>query len=796
MWNYRGPIMNQVLKRLGWVLALCAGPAMIWAGVYVDGVDAATIWYGVIVNVIACIAYLVAQLPHELGFPKQFLKFWAFGALLLSLVILPVLAVPILMLIASPVLLPLMVLGTFLSKKIHGLGYAAAPFYVVAFLGGFMAPQLFPASISKSYPPEPPIELADDVLAEKNPTFVDTPDRWQMLPITGRDTPLQIELNKSGAVVALDIAKVKEQHEHAVGQRFSTYDDAARYLQRNGMPWVPSVQMVDQKVKDFSDRAMAAMDLAAQRQLEQLGGGRQAFLEGVLAALLEAGAPEAAAYVAASLLLSGNDPELPDDVATLARKLKERFLDDALASKPVGLYTITEALEAVFQQDRFCQQDIKVILGPEIAFKVAFAVNAALRQNPALAAHYQALLDLQAKITNPPADHHRVLNDYAPGDFASETPPISLFPPSDSKENALFRIAYRGAPDLPQENIMNRFIRAIQSGEADLTPDEDSGWYDYQVYALETLLLPERGQEDERLLLTKEYKERLVEAFRTILTKQRELHVKNVELIPSYGGHFGSRDVIEISPDVTVEPTATYYLRTARALRFVHTAVAAITGEEDFNAIRMDGGESLAEAMRAMAGLLYGLYLQVCDDIGMLPDLLPEELAEYDIDATRETAAEWLAACHEDPVYTGDVRYIVAALTDANQSEVRYWMTTGIRLEAVKAEYAREPKLRMDGKSVEPFETSRPTLRFVPNEFYIPVEEFAEATGPSVPYTREEFRALCDRAGSNEGIIHAVERGRFSGRGLNRATWLLVAGLAVILIAAMWYRQRKERTAV
>ena len=34
---------------------------------------------------------------------------------------------------------------------------------------------------------------------------------------------------------------------------------------------------------------------------------------------------------------------------------------------------------------------------------------------------------------------------------------------------------------------------------------QDSGWYDYQVYALQSMLMPEMGEEHNKLLLTKPY---------------------------------------------------------------------------------------------------------------------------------------------------------------------------------------------------------------------------------------------------------------------------------------------------
>ena len=57
-------------------------------------------------------------------------------------------------------------------------------------------------------------------------------------------------------------------------------------------------------------------------------------------------------------------------------------------------------------------------------------------------------------------------------------------------------------------------------------PSPSSGWYEYQIYALETFLLPEKGEENPKLLLTKAYKKRMLEAFQALMTKRRETHVR------------------------------------------------------------------------------------------------------------------------------------------------------------------------------------------------------------------------------------------------------------------------------
>ena len=64
---------------------------------------------------------------------------------------------------------------------------------------------------------------------------------------------------------------------------------------------------------------------------------------------------------------------------------------------------------------------------------------------------------------------------------------------------------------------MNRFLSELRSGQATLDLCPDSGWYDYQSYALEPLALPERALEAEKLWLQKTYKKHLLDAFRTLV---------------------------------------------------------------------------------------------------------------------------------------------------------------------------------------------------------------------------------------------------------------------------------------
>ncbi len=695
-------------------------------------------------------------------------------------------------LMTIPFGLPLLLLGVALSghRPRPQTGYFTL--YLFVFAIGAVGPWYSPFW-NEPEPEEDP-QVEHDRLADKNPAFLDTPEHWKTIPY-GSGTPNTthtLEINKSAAVISLDLTKIEDIDHLISAERFATYHDTVAFLEARDLPWVPSVQMVDQKVKAFSDAAYAAIDLFTQREADRLGGGRQVFLEGLLQKCLADDAKEAAAFVADALQLSGAEPTLPPEVAELANTMRMNFLADPYASKPIGFYTESEALQRVFRQNRFCQQNLPDLFAPPMADAIASDIARLLNDSTDLALAYDAILALQSRTTNPPGDGFTGLKDYT-----QKTPEqyshIALFPPSGSKENALYRDIY-GTPELPNENIMNRLIRAIQDGNVDLTPDENSGWYDYQVHALETLLVPERGQEGDKLLLSKAYKERLLEAFRTILTKQRELHVGHLYAEQSAESAPIPLEPTIVTPDISLEPTATYYLRSARALRFLENAVTAILGESDYATITLANGAPLTKALPEVAQLLYGLYFKVCDDIGMPLELLPDELTADQIAQARANANTWLEAPGQDKTFAADVRYIVPVMADAGHTEVRYWMTTGIRIEKVKAEYVREPQFRLNGEVLEDRYTQEYNgITLAPREFYLPVEEFAEATGPSTPYTREEFHALCDAAGNREAIIHAVENGGPSNPVSRRFVLFIVAILIAGVLTSSFAKGRKRR---
>src|SRR5262249_52195830 len=146
------------------------------------------------------------------------------------------------------------------------------------------------------------------------------------------------------------------------------------------------------------------------------------------------------------------------------------------------------------------------------------ALAGALAADASLRADYQRAVDFYARLTNPyiclsvadlvgtpgPAGERwaRLCREKQP-----THPAVALFPPSTSRETVLFEKLFpSGFPETA--DLMGELIRRIRSGKIDLQPGPRSGWYDYQVYALETLLLPGKGEEHDHLLLTRTYKKR------------------------------------------------------------------------------------------------------------------------------------------------------------------------------------------------------------------------------------------------------------------------------------------------
>lgn len=644
-------------------------------------------------------------------------------------------------------------------------------------------------------------EPQDDRIEDKHPEY----DPARVVEETF-DHECRFSLNKSATVTKLDIAPLEGADQELAGRIFGTRTAAFEHLDgltddRNRL--IPSMEVVNGTLKPFNDGLYAAIELGAEDGVTvdevEVYPGKRAFLEDLLAGVLalEAAATpaqaahlrNAAADLGAALILGGATPALPADVQTQAEERAASFAAAALISRPVGFYTWRPELERIFRQDRFLQNYQVQHPSPldpysDAEIGKAAAVALALRADGGLLDRYEGYLALYAGLTNPFANlpvtvllpyltglenldnpgalRSRLLADHPPPDLPWACQPhFAVFPSSRSRETTYFDERYCSSGVPSGVNLMDELIDAIRSGRIDLEPDADSGWYDYQTYALETLLLPERGSESQHLLLTAAYKKKLMDTFRSIMTQNRETHVRQLET-GGFAGIAAPPTRSDVYPVFPAEPFPTFYLRTARAYRFLGTYLAAVLGPEFLGHVRREtedgttGAETLDAELRAKAALLYGLHYLTADAVGMAPELLPEETAEFPEADCRAAARTWLAGWRTDADVARDPRVIVPVQMDPATGDVIYWAIPGVRAIKARAEFVEGYEPRDVGPAPG---SSCEVGDFVPMEYYLVVEAFAEVRIPftTPPPTRDEFRAICDAYDTVEEIVAALE---------------------------------------
>ncbi len=620
--------------------------------------------------------------------------------------------------------------------------------------------------------------LVDDKLSDKKPEFdagiVDTrplgsklDDFWQ--------------LNASGAVLGLDIEDISD--EAGFDTLYASYAAAAKSLGQERI--LPSVNMIDGKAKQFDDGLYAALDLwQTENTLEGVRDTRE-----LCTTLLKVESlPDEARWFLEAAIAIGFRPDEGDaPLPALPKPVMEhirRFEMDATQSKPVGFYSWSEELKRCFKFLRFLQQSFK-----KREWTLAQSLANAIQVNEQARQQYARMLSFYAGLTNPFAAP--TLRDVAQHPKKSldeiwklrglpegKTPTVHFLPYSTSRELELFnRLFPAGLPD--GADLMLEFVKAIRSGKVDLKPRANSGWYDYQCFALETFLLPERGTENSKLLLTKKYKQRMLEAFKALVTKRRETHVRQL------GGAAGSAaPPTEVAPRLRVEPNPTFYLRTARAYAFLETFLSDWMKGPGVSPIhgKREGGDrhmALGDELRSMRDFFYGLHLVSCEDIGMKDELMMDEVP-------KRWDCYWLAAHWAEHWYEGgtaiddpgripaerkealwrsdfdlavDTRVAVPMYT--NPGSVRCWGTLGVRPVKLRAWYATPPKIReIDEKGAPKGDWGTISEDLLKESHYILLtDEFGEFTlkGSRV-LNRAEFREICDRGKNKADILAALNR--------------------------------------
>ncbi|MBI5502887.1 MAG: hypothetical protein HY907_21765 [Deltaproteobacteria bacterium] len=614
---------------------------------------------------------------------------------------------------------------------------------------------------------EPPVVLADPVARAYSDDFLETvkeaasasspppaPERPGKLVVTlsgwseERESPYQVTLDTSQQVLGLSVPE-----DVSYGDRAGAVPvPLAPSLAGSGASSAfRSASALAFKAKQFDDGLYAAVELAVDQGAGTFVSRRQ-FLADVAAALQAsasgAGETAALALLRAATELGGHPVDVPAPAVDAAATLTSAFLASALESKPLGFYTWSRELSAIFQRDRLLQR----VLEPG----ASAAMAQALARGADLLARYNAELGLPSRLTNGLArgDLATAAAAAAAGGPSPAEEELALFPPSRAYETDLIKRLYGQSPIPDDFQLADELVRGIADGRIDLTPRTDSGWYDYQTWALEPLVVPERMPEAAHLQLDDSYKKELVKLFKALLALTRETHVKQLE-IPSAGAAAPPPGlVLHLSPRLSQEPLATFYLRRALAYRFVRGVLAGAFGAEGLGAMKRitAGGPinlPLDRELALLESLFYGAYANTMLELGAAPeeqqDLgwgLAESLAVY---------RAWDPAA--DPDVGRDVRMMVPVFFDVERRKTKVWAVLGVDTRPLQVYFAKAPVLESvtdeEGSAVDPTQV---TMDYESAEFTVAYPVMAELYVDRI-LDREEFRALCDRYKTAEEIL-------------------------------------------
>jgi hypothetical protein len=510
------------------------------------------------------------------------------------------------------------------------------------------------------------------------------------------------------------------------------------------------------KAKQFDDGLYAAVEYLCQHGADRFIGKRE-LLQRVAEALKGLADDkemkmkrlnQSRSFIQAAAHLGGQVMAAIKEIQLRAEEIKADFLSDKLKSKPINFYTWTEELTRIFQQDRLLQE-------PLDSEQVSYFTEG-LSRDPSVLKAYQAYLSLVKKLTNPfPPE----FSDLFPIQKIEKEKKYSFFPPSQAPETELVKKLYGNRPIPEGFNLLDELVKKIQEKAVDLTPRADSGWYAHQIYALEPFVNPESMPEAKKLYFGEKYKKELIDLFKASLALTRETHIKQLEIPkPGAAPYDRSIPVIEIYPELSAEPIATYYLRRAKSYRFVREFLESTFSDgtlKDTRRLTALGRVSrpLSEELREMEFLFYGVYQVVAEEIGMDLSAQLLERSKAEREADKKLAREWFGQITEDPDAGADNRMMVPVFYDFVRQKTKVWVVLGYSVKPLSIWFKNEPQAEvLDAKGKK----AQAKLKFQGTQKSLIYPVSAEIYVKTI-MNRDEFRALCDKYKTPSAILNALK---------------------------------------
>ena len=513
-----------------------------------------------------------------------------------------------------------------------------------------------------------------------------------------------------------------------------------------------SASILSAKAKQFDDGLYAAVEIAAEKGAGDFKG-KELLLKSIYESLNEAETSDNAtrSFIEAACELGGIELKGGSD-SEIKEQIKNDFLSNELRSKPIGFYTWNSEVSKIFQQDRLLQTPLKkpfAVTGP---VPLANAIENSGNKNI-----YIQYMELIEKLTNPfPRGIYDLRTLIIPGNPYNPEETFAMFPPSRAYETDLIKKLYGNAPIPDGFNLADKLIEEIKAGRIDLTPEENSGWYDYQTYSLEPLVMPEKFPESKKVEFSENYKKELLELFKSLLALTRETHIKQLEIPVAGGAAPPEIPTIYIYPDLSVEPLATYYLRRAESYDFIHNVLIDTFGKEGLKSMHRLTKEgpvelSLDEELEKMKSLFYGSYFLVCAEIGSIPDTNSRDIKE-----DREFASEWMEKIGQDEDLLKDSRMMVPVFYDLERKMTKVWVFLGYETKSVSIEFKKFPEVSVynsEGKKLAPDEVE---LEFDSTKETLVYPVFAEIYVKKI-LSREEFQEICNQYKTRSKILEALQ---------------------------------------
>ncbi|MEQ8186618.1 MAG: hypothetical protein ABRQ39_01500 [Candidatus Eremiobacterota bacterium] len=513
------------------------------------------------------------------------------------------------------------------------------------------------------------------------------------------------------------------------------------------------------------------MEIAAQDGVGEFHG-KKVFLSNIYKVLNGLKTDEASRYSRAFILassdLGGQKLKNNNEIVKLSENIKMDFLNNPLRSKPIGFYTWNNELKQIFQQDRLLQTVLVTPLPHNTSVTLSKAIIDAGEEN-----FYVTYLTLCEKLTNPfigeVKDLRLIIDKLSHGEKNGIKGAFVFFPPSRSYETELIKELY-GYEVIPEGfNLADKLIEEVRSGHLDITPEENSGWYDYQTYSLEPLILPDKFPEAKKVEFSEPYKKQILTLFKSTLSLMRETHVKQGEFpwvalglicpgIPTPT----PKPVIYISPELSMEPLVTYYLRRAQSYSFIHKVLLDAFGKESLKQIHrftVDGPveKDLDQELSYIEALFYGSAELVACEIGCKPDLSSHYTPSIEKTEAIKTAREWTCNLDKDSDVYRDNRMMVPVFYDLQRQKTKVWVFLGYETKPLYVNFKSNPAVKVFGKDGKELRAPLDVYIFYRNsekDLIYPV--FAEIYVNKI-LDREEFRNLCDKYKTRSEILEALQ---------------------------------------